>query len=102
MEGPGLPGFGRYGLEYDFDTQIGELNFGISLPDSLLFKYTFAGTTGTFMFDEEAYMGKFMTQGGTLSNVLVEVKTPAVPLPASLPLLVAGLFCLGAWRRRRV
>lgn len=101
IEGPGLPGFGRYGLIYDFDTQAGELDFGISFPDSVVFRYTFTGTTGTFQFEEEDFRNRFPIQRGVLSNVTVDVKTPAVPLPASLPLLAAGLLGLGAWRRRR-
>lgn len=105
MEGPGLAKFGKYGLTYDFDKQAGSLDFGISFPASLVFDYRFSGTTGSYYFDEEDFNSRYIFQRGILRNVSVEVTAPAagisaVPLPASLPLLAAGLLAFGVLRRK--
>ena len=70
--------------------------WGIWLPETLLFAAT--GTSAMVVFSVSNQINDM-----GLDNVSVSAATPAVPLPAALPLFATGLAGLGllGWRRKK-
>ncbi|WP_299681752.1 hypothetical protein [uncultured Roseobacter sp.] len=99
-----------YRFNYDFDTRLGALHFGdgIDLADS----YSFDGRTGTHWIGEDVWPYHYSTRsklrrvGVFLStpapNGAADVALPQAPLPATLPMLAAGVIGFALLRRRRL
>lgn len=102
-EGTGAPVFGSYtdsasGQSFIFGQLIGRIGTG----DYFLIGTDFMGTADTAgtLFLGSWDSGIRDNSGSILATVVYQ-NTAAVPLPASLPMLLAGLAGIGAVRRRK-